>query len=130
VHQHRAHPADLDLTGLLRAGQAEPVAQEVEQELLGGYLPLEWGAVDGGGDLFHHRGSARLRHQSCQYSSANSYWSLGPERSPAVPSKTGTPSGNSRPSWESSSRPPAVAPSAIEYIGWVWITAPTSGRAR
>ncbi len=27
-------------------------------------------------------------------------------------------------------RDPAVAPSANEYIGWVWITAPTSGRAR
>ena len=56
--------------------------------------------------------------------------SCGVVTRPAVPSKTGTPSGNSRPSWESSSRPPAVAPSAIEYIGWVWITAPTSGRAR
>src|SRR6185437_4487390 len=200
VHQHRADPAHLDLAGLLGTGQAETVAEEVEQQFLGRNLGRVRLPVDGGLHHFGHGALSSMLHQCCQYSSANSSrylltdsspatargigtvsprvramnwiraarsrvsavstaqlmsgpaarmpwlrsstarpppsaaatpWpSCGVVTRPAVPSKTGTPSGNSRPSWDSSSRPPAVAPSAIEYTGWVWMTAPTSGRAR
>src|SRR5260370_12075169 len=45
-------------------------------------------------------------------------WS-GEVTRPAVPSKTGTPSGNISPSWERIASPCSVAPTAIECSGWV-----------
>src|SRR5581483_9888296 len=57
VDQHRARAADLDVAGALRPGQAERVAEEVEQQLLRLDLADDALAVDATGEL--HRALRR-----------------------------------------------------------------------
>src|SRR5262249_8396651 len=89
VDQHGAGPADLALARLLDAGEPELLAQEVEQQFVGGDCPLEWLAIDDRSDgLGHGRPlgweSLTRRHQAIQYSSVNSSVYLVPNSSLAT----------------------------------------------
>src|ERR1019366_7812874 len=87
IHEHRAAAAHLHVAGALRPGQAEPLAQEVQQELLRLDGGTHLAAVDGEHDLDPvHSCSPGMpnarplrrssRTHAFQYSPANPAWYL------------------------------------------------------